>query len=88
MERIGPRSTAQKAGRTGRRAISGSDVVGDSGQGYVHRRDCAEMAKKRNPDAELRAEGVQRLLLAVHPPIAPGAGGALRWSGIKIHMAR
>jgi hypothetical protein len=34
--------------RTRRRAISGSDVVGDSGQGYVHRHDCAEMAKKRN----------------------------------------
>jgi hypothetical protein len=31
----------------------GSDIVGDSGQGYVRRIDCVRMAQKRNPDAEL-----------------------------------
>lgn len=34
-------------------AISGSGIVGDSGQGYVRRIDCVPMAQKRNPDAEL-----------------------------------
>jgi hypothetical protein len=35
------------------RVISGSDIVGDSSQGYVRRIDCVRMAQKRNPDAEL-----------------------------------
>lgn len=42
-----------KAGKYRWRAFSGSDIVGESGQGYVRRGYCAGMAKKRNPDAEL-----------------------------------
>ena len=42
-----------KAGKWRWRAFSGSDIVGESGQGYVKRGWCARMATKRNPDAEL-----------------------------------
>jgi uncharacterized protein YegP (UPF0339 family) len=43
------------AGKYRWRAVARTgEVVGDSGQGYVRRGDCAGMAKKRNPDAELR----------------------------------
>jgi hypothetical protein len=61
---------------------------------FVHHLDEDAKSEEVGPGWEYylvgirRAEGVQRLLVAVHPPIGPGDRGTLRWSGIKIHMAR
>jgi uncharacterized protein YegP (UPF0339 family) len=41
------------AGKWRWRTISSSDIVSESGQGYVRRGYCARMAAIRNPDAEL-----------------------------------